>query len=639
MRRFALAVLLAAIAALALPLAAQAAPVFVSVVGSDTAGDGSALNPYATVQHAIDTASSGDEVRVGAGTFTGNIAMKDGVSLYGAGAGDAILQGTGSGPVVSAVGVSGVIDGFSITGGNVTGDAYGGGIACNGSAVTISHNAILANHGTYGGGVGCSNGAITTIVHNTISGNSAGYGGGIGVSGGTQTIADNVVCGNTAGAAGGGIELTSCYASITDNVLWGNTASSGGGLEFNSCPGVTLRHDTIVDNQAATAGGVFAISCTPNIISCIVWGNGDDLYGCSAMYSDVEDLDEGTGNISAAPSFVATATHDYRLSAGSPCIDCAAGEGYAAKDVSGVKRPQGSGVDMGAFEYYDPAAAAPADPTLVSPSHTVSTWSSDATIAISLSGASSSVADLAGFAIALSKNATSDPGASVTDAAETTSCLLAAPSDGIWYVNLVTADVLGNRSVGTSFGPVWIDTTAPTTTDDHLATYVGSALVSLSATDAASGVAATTWTLDGVPGTGSVVATSAVGSHELAYSSTDAIGNAETTHTVSFTIQPLPVQAAVSAPRTSGKVSRKRAVRFVGAIFPAHVASVRVEIQRLSGGKYRRYKTVTLTTGASGAYSFKLRLKAGRYRLRASAPAMSGYLAAPASAWRKVRVR
>ena len=98
-------VALVAVVALASPAVARAASIHVSVGGSDTAGNGSLGNPYATVQKAVNTATSGDVVSVGAGTFSGDITMKNGVSLLGAGSAETTLSGTGTWPVILAIGI------------------------------------------------------------------------------------------------------------------------------------------------------------------------------------------------------------------------------------------------------------------------------------------------------------------------------------------------------------------------------------------------------------------------------------------------------------------------------------------------------------------------------------------------------
>jgi len=74
-----------------------AADYFVATTGSDTTGNGTSDNPFATPSKAALVASaSGDVIRVAAGTYTetSNILLKSGVSLIGAGATATILGRT-----------------------------------------------------------------------------------------------------------------------------------------------------------------------------------------------------------------------------------------------------------------------------------------------------------------------------------------------------------------------------------------------------------------------------------------------------------------------------------------------------------------------------------------------------------------
>ena len=66
---------------------------YVSPMGSDVTGDCSLTNPYATIQHAIDLAAIGDEVRALAGEYYENVVMATGVDVIGAGAGLSTILG------------------------------------------------------------------------------------------------------------------------------------------------------------------------------------------------------------------------------------------------------------------------------------------------------------------------------------------------------------------------------------------------------------------------------------------------------------------------------------------------------------------------------------------------------------------
>ena len=92
---------------------------------------------------------------------------------------------------------------------------------------------------------------------------------------------------------------------------------------------------------------------SPTITNCILWENSDDLIGCSATYSCIQDGDAGEGNVSSYPYFVDRYNGDYSLLPRSPCID-AGDPGYAPQpgetDIDDNPRVVGGRVDMGACE-------------------------------------------------------------------------------------------------------------------------------------------------------------------------------------------------------------------------------------------------------------------------------------------------
>jgi outer membrane protein assembly factor BamB len=256
---------------------------------------------YATIQSRIDSAQIGDTVCVDPGTYYECITLKNDVRVWSIrGPEETILDGQQECTVVSApeLQTTAVLDGFTITNGN----------------------------GTWGGGVSIYRGGAT-IRNNAIVGNTAFCGGGVYMIG----------------------SLEYPNPIIANNLIMGNDADLGDAIYANNS-WARLLNNTVVNNGAGSGDGTQAIgfySSSPTIKNCIVWGNGDDLSGTAvATYSDIEDGDPGTGNISADPKFVDPANGDFHLQAGSPCIDTG--------DPGSPADPDGTRADMGAY-YYQPA--------------------------------------------------------------------------------------------------------------------------------------------------------------------------------------------------------------------------------------------------------------------------------------------
>ncbi|HQJ61332.1 MAG TPA: choice-of-anchor Q domain-containing protein, partial [bacterium] len=166
---------------------------------------------------------------------------------------------------------------------------------------------------------------------------------------------------------GGAIGIdNNASATIVNSLITKNKAKNyGGGLYVRNDSSANLIFSTLADNttdgsSSTTGSGIHNYdSAVTNIYSSIVHGNGpanqtqnNTNSATNVTYSLFQGGYSGTGNINADPLFVDRAANDYHLGTGSECIDEA---GTAAEnpviDLDGKTRPDGSGFDMGCYEF------------------------------------------------------------------------------------------------------------------------------------------------------------------------------------------------------------------------------------------------------------------------------------------------
>lgn len=366
----------------------------VSKSGSDTYGNGSATNPFATIQYGINNANDGDTVLVYPGTYTENINFKGkNITVSSLFAIDedknyisqTVINGGRNGRVVTfenGEDSTAVLSGFTITNGYVSGDeidSHGGGIACIESSPSLMHLEVADNEAVGEGGglyfVHSSSSLRDTNVFNNVSSG----GGGIRYSYGSPQIENVIVSANLSRMSGGGIFFYHADASVKNVLIVNNVAEDawggdgGGGLYFDGC-NPQFVNVTIVGNSTSGGGGGLHVSFAshPNLTNTIIWDNSPDQiyfdtdWGGEAVtinYSNIQSGCDGivtngqrpvycgVGVIDFDPLFIVD-DDDYHLSNFSPVIGAGTISGAPLFDIEGNPRPSpaNSNPDMGAYE-------------------------------------------------------------------------------------------------------------------------------------------------------------------------------------------------------------------------------------------------------------------------------------------------
>jgi hypothetical protein len=354
-------------------------------VAADAApgGDGSTWEKaYVFLREAFLSSGSGDEVWVKSATYYETIAPEPSVGVYGGFEGtetDRTLAEWRANPtVIDATGIDTpavlvfgdcLINGFAITGAS---SERGGGISVQYGSPTISSCVIARNRSAWpGGGIHVEYSTSPIIRDCTITENSSAYdGGGVALSGMGTTLSNCVITRNSA-RSGGGMYLSYADLNITNCLIALNTAegddfdpASGGGVHCHaSSP--RMANCTISANSAEMGGGLMCeYGATPVLTNCILWNNSSSQIVVedstpTVGWSNVSGGFEGEGNINADPLFWDAAGGDYRLTAGSPCIDAGSNAAVAGilTDLDGNVRiwdgddVPGAIVDMGAYEF------------------------------------------------------------------------------------------------------------------------------------------------------------------------------------------------------------------------------------------------------------------------------------------------
>jgi len=253
---------------------------------------------------------------------------------------------------------------------------HGGGLYNLKSSPTVTGCTFIGNGATLTGGGMANIQSSPMVIDCSFYENAASLGGGLSnLSSSNPLVAYCSLTGNRSGGFGGGMLNNSSSPVVTNCAFVANSAGSfseGGGM-YNIASAPTIVSSTFRGNAAGRFGDGGGAMCNRDgsvaeVTNCILWDNdADEILNLDTSeaivrYCVVMGGFTGPHNIDADPMFVDPDNGDFRLSAGSPCID--AGDNTAVpqgvlRDLDGNARfvadacagDGGATVDMGAYEF------------------------------------------------------------------------------------------------------------------------------------------------------------------------------------------------------------------------------------------------------------------------------------------------
>ena len=332
-------------------------------------GDCLESNPcFGHPQAAVDMASSGDVIKVAAGTYSevstraGNtqvLYLGKSVTIQGGYTpidwDDAnptsnltTLDAKGEGRVLYVMGDTGpIVEGLRITGGDAAGlgggplgwDA-GGGIYIVNASATIRGCQIYSNTAAYGGGLYLSHSA-TTLTRSTLLSNTASdVGGGLFLSYSDATLSNNVLAGSKADRLGSGLYIEWSSPSLLHTTIVRNTGNDSSGVYVGNNTTVALTN-TILANHTV---GVAVTAGSTAVMEGTLWhGNEQDTNGAGTILT-------GTVNVIGDPAFIAPDAGNYHIGIDSNARDAGVNTSII-HDLDSELRPACGAYDIGADEW------------------------------------------------------------------------------------------------------------------------------------------------------------------------------------------------------------------------------------------------------------------------------------------------
>lgn len=226
--------------------------------------------------------------------------------------------------------------------------------------------------------IGLGSYAVTLSGLRVYRGRGNGGGGLLNQSTGTVNVNNMAFTGNaiTGSSGGGGIRhASSGTLNVTDSTFTNNigTPTGGGGISNFAAGTLNVTNSTFSGNVANLGSGIHTHAAGfTNITNCTLSGNGGNGVNTNAngtttikntiavghISADISGSFTGSNNLTGtvANALLGTlgnyggTTDTFPLLPGSPALNAGTASGAPSTDQRGVARPQGTGIDIGAFE-------------------------------------------------------------------------------------------------------------------------------------------------------------------------------------------------------------------------------------------------------------------------------------------------
>lgn len=336
-----------------------------AAVDACTAGSGADTINLPAGTYTLSLSGTGEDA-----SLTGDLDIITEVTLSGAGSGSTIIDGNTIDRVLDTAWGPVLISNLTIQNGRLTGGNGGAGIRNEAwCTLTLEGVKILSNvvSGTTSSDIGGGILNMGTLIMNnsTIDGNSADRGGGI-FDNGTLTLSTSTISNNSVTSNGGGIVDFHETGSFTNVTISNNNASGYGGMQARgNLSLLTLTNCTLAENMSNSVDSLFVEwNATVTLKNTILDNeSGDNCYIAGTLTSGGHNLESGnTCNLIHATDLTNTnpllgsltdnggPTQTHTISPKSPAFNGGDNTGCPTTDQRGVKRPQGSACDIGAYE-------------------------------------------------------------------------------------------------------------------------------------------------------------------------------------------------------------------------------------------------------------------------------------------------